>query len=43
MRSSFVVLCLGHVVPKVPSVSLGSSGKSTAEVDLSEIIEPLQS
>ena len=36
-------LCLGHVVPKLPSVSLGSPGKSTAEVDLSEIIEPLQS
>ena len=36
-------LCLGHVVPKLPSVSLGSPGKSTAEVDLSDIIEPLQS
>ena len=36
-------LCLGHVVPKLPSVSLGSPGKSTAGVDLSDIIEPLQS
>ena len=36
-------LCLGHVVPKLPSVSLGSLGKSTAEVDFSDIIEPLQS
>ena len=36
-------LCLGHVVPKLPSVSLGSPGKSTAEVDLSDIIESLQS
>ena len=36
-------LCLGHVVPKLPSVSLGSSGKNSAEVDLSDIIEPLQS
>ena len=36
-------LCLGHVVPKLPSVSLGSPGKSTGEVALSDIIEPLQS
>ena len=36
-------LCLGRVVPKMPSVSLDSPGKSTAEVDLSDIIEPLQS
>ena len=36
-------LCLGHVVPKLPSVSLGSPVNSTAEVDLSDIIEPLQS
>ena len=36
-------LCLGHVVPKLPSVALGSPGKSTAGVDLSDIIEPLQS
>ena len=31
------------MVPKLPSVSLGSPGKSTAEVDLSDITEPLQS
>ena len=36
-------LCLGHVAPKLPSVSLGSPGKSTAEVELSDNIEPLQS
>ena len=36
-------LCLGHVVPKLPSVSLGSPGKSTAKVHLSDIIEPLHS
>ena len=36
-------LCLGHVVPKLPSVTLGSPGKSAAGVDLSDIIEPLQS
>ena len=36
-------LYLGHVVPKLPSVSLGSTGKNTGEVDLSDIIEPLQS
>ena len=34
-------LCLGHVVPKLPSVTLGSPGKCTAEFDLSDIIEPL--
>ena len=32
-----------HVVPKLPSVTLGSPGKSAAGVDLSDIIEPLQS
>ena len=36
-------LCLGHTVPKLPSISLGSPGKSNSEVDLSDIIEPLQS
>ena len=36
-------LCLGHVVPKLPSVALGSPGKSIAGVDLSENIEPSQS
>ena len=36
-------LCLGHVVPKLPSVTLGCPSKSAAGVDLSDIIEPLQS
>ena len=36
-------LCLGHTVPNLPSVTLGSPGKSTTGVDLSDIIEPLQS
>ena len=30
-------------MPKLPSVALGSAGKSTAGVDLWDIIEPLQS
>ena len=38
-----VCLCLGHVMPKLPSDTLGSPGKSAAGVDLSDIIEPLQS
>ena len=36
-------LCLGHVVPKLPCVTLGCPGKSTAEKDLSDTVEPLQS
>ena len=36
-------LCLGHVVPNLPSVALDSPGRSTAGVDLSDTIEPLQS
>ena len=36
-------LCLGHVVPKLTAVTLGYPGKSASEVDLSEIVEPLQS
>ena len=36
-------LCSGHLVPELPSVSLGSPSKSAAEDDLSDIIEPLQS
>ena len=36
-------LCLGHVVPKLPAVTLGSPGKSASDVDLSDIVEPLQS
>ena len=34
-------LCLGHVVPELPSVSMGSPDRSSA-VDLSDVIEPLQ-
>ena len=36
-------LCLGPVVPILPAVTLGSPGKSASEVDLSDIVEPLQS
>ena len=36
-------LCLGHVVPDLPSVSLGSPNRSVAGVDLADVIEPLQS
>ena len=36
-------LCLGHLLPKLPSVTLGFPGKSAAEAYLSVIIEPLQS
>ena len=35
-------LCLGHVAPKLPAVSLGSSKVGVASVDLSSIVEPLQ-
>ena len=35
-------LCLGHVAPKLPAVSLGSSKVGVTSVDLSSIIEPLQ-
>jgi len=31
------------VVPKLPSITLGFSSKSTDELDLSDVIEPLQS
>ena len=34
-------LCLGHVVPKLPDVSLGSSKVGVTSVDLSSIVEPL--
>ena len=36
-------LCLGHIVPDLPSVSLGSPNRSVAGVDLAHVIEPLQS
>ena len=35
--------CLGHVVPELPSVSLGSPNRNVAGVDLADVIEPLQS
>ena len=35
-------LCLGHILPELPSVSLGSPSRSVAEVDLADVIEPLQ-
>ena len=34
-------LCLGHVAPNLPDVSLGSSKVGVTSVDLSSIIEPL--
>ena len=39
----FCCLCLGHVVPELPSVSLGSPNRNVAGVDLADVIEPLQS
>ena len=35
-------LCLGHVAPKLPDVSLGSSKVGVTRVDLSSVIEPIQ-
>ena len=35
-------LCLGHVSPKLPDVSLGSSKVGVTSVDLSSVIEPIQ-
>ena len=35
-------LCLGHIVPKLPDVSLGSSVVGVTSVDLSSLVEPLQ-
>ena len=34
-------LCLGHVAPKLPDVSLGSSKVGVTRVDLSSVIEPI--
>ena len=36
-------LCLGHIVPELPNVSMGSPNRSVAGVDLADVIEPLQS
>ena len=35
-------LCLGHVLPELPNVSLGSPSRSGTEIDLADVIEPLQ-
>ena len=35
-------LCLGHVAPKLPDVSLGSSRVGVTRVDLSSVLEPIQ-
>ena len=39
---SFCCLCLGHFVPSLPRVELGSGRNGTVNVDLSCVIEPLQ-
>ena len=38
----FCCLCLGHTVPNMPRVELGTGQIGTANVDLSCIIEPIQ-
>ena len=35
-------LCLGHVAPKLPDVSLGTNKVGVTSVDLSSVVEPLQ-
>ena len=35
-------LCLGHVAPKLPDVSLGSGKVEVTSVDLSSVVEPIQ-
>ena len=35
-------LCLAHVAPKLPDVSLGSSKVGVTSVDLSSVVEPIQ-
>ena len=35
-------LCLGHVAPKLPDVSLGSSKIGVTRVDLLSVVEPIQ-
>ena len=35
-------LCLGHIVPELPNVSMGSPSRSRSAIDLADIIEPLQ-
>ena len=36
-------LCSGHIVPKLPNVSLGSPNRSGTEIDWANVIQPLQS
>ena len=36
-------LCLGHIVPELPNVSLGSPDRNISSIDLADLIEPLQS
>ena len=35
-------LCLGHIVPELPNVSMGSPSRSRSAIDLAGVIEPLQ-
>ena len=35
-------LCLGHVAPKLPDVSLGSGKLGVTSVDLSSVVQPIQ-
>ena len=36
-------LCLGHIVPELQNVSLGSPDRSSTAIDLADVIQPLQS
>ena len=36
-------LCLGHMVPELTNMSLGSPGPSRTAIDLADVVEPLQS
>ena len=36
-------LCLGHIVPELPKVPLGSPDRNGAVIDLEDVMEPLQS
>ena len=35
-------LCLGHIVPELPNVSIGSPDRTRNAIDLAVVIEPLQ-
>ena len=43
MFSNCAVRVLGHVVPELPNVSLGSPSQSVTGVKLADVTEPLQS